>query len=626
MTFKEPFAFPIVLWGNQTVFIQGENRDEPMAESNGSGKSNLLEALTFALFGKISKKVRYLDDVINLESSEAKAEVGFTLDGAYYKVSRSRNRNKVNEIHIFKGTEPEQVEEIPDSDNTEKQLYIEKLIGLTFLSYSHTIMFCQRFVAFPELKAPERAKVLSEISGAHKYLVAAKLAAERATGLSMAISDIEHSKESVEKVIASLKLNDFDKSSREWEDGNLETIEDLSAELIVLEQKLKEYKSKFARRVKAEKLLIMALETKYNDALTWTEPLPELAKQSARQNADAIKTDAQINSLKSRIKEKRREQSRIQETKAGDCPYCGQTITQDSLEEHSKELAMDIDYMERELATLESIYKDEWDAYSKTNSEIAKINNLKRELRELHMDIALKKKDLEALEAGKDETAIQDKIESINKQIETIKKAKNPFTGMKEKQAQSLKEEEAKLKEIVTELERQLEDRQYFTVWAENFPKLRMMLLDDIVTRLETDAQTWLAKYCSELSVEIDTERQTQSGNVRDEVNITIVTPKGKVPYEGYGGGEIQKIRMAISLALSEIIAEKAEREYNVIIFDEPNVGLDRVGKESNIEVFKDLAESKTVLIIEHDEYFQDRMDETITVVKENHQSFIQGV
>jgi DNA repair exonuclease SbcCD ATPase subunit len=487
-------------------------------------------------------------------------------------------------------------------------------------------MFCQRFVAFPELKAPQRAAVLSEISGANKYLVAAKLAAERATGLSMAISDTEHSKESVEKVIKSLKLNDFDKSSQEWEDGNRESIEDLSAELIVHEEKLKEYKTKYARRVKAEKLLIMAMQTKYDDALTWTEPLPELTKKSARQQADAIKTDAQINSLKSRIKDKQREATRMQETKAGDCPYCGQLITKESLESHLQELNLDIDYMNRELETLQAIYKDEWNAFSKTNGEIAKISNLKRELRELNMDIALKKKDLEALEARKDEVAIQEKIDSIKTQITVLHKAKNPFTGMKEKQEQSLKEEEVRLKEIEAELSRQLEDRQYFTVWAENFPKLRMMLLDDIVTRLETDAQTWLGKYCSELSVEIDTERQTQSGNVRDEVNITIVTPKGKVPYEGYGGGEIQKIRMAISLALSEIIAEKAEREYNVIIFDEPNVGLDRVGKESNIEVFKDLAESKTVLIIEHDEYFQDRMDETITVVKENHKSFIQGV
>lgn len=630
MTFKDPFAFPIVLWGNQTVFIQGENRDEPMAESNGSGKSNLLEAFTFALFGKISKRVRYLDDIINLESNEAMVQVGFTLDNDYYSVQRKRNRNKVNEIHIFKtsahGPLDELEEEIPDSDNTEKQLYIEKLLGLTFLSYSHTVMFCQRFVAFPELKAPQRAAVLSEISGANKYLVAAKLAAERATGLSMAIADTEHEKVSVEKVISSLKLNDFDKSSKEWEEGNQESIQDLSAELVIKETNLADYKAKHARRVKAEKFLILALETKYTDNQTWLEPLPELLKLSARQNADAIKTDSQINTLKSRILDKEREKARIKETKAGDCPYCGQIITQESLQAHVEELEIDIEYMNRELCTLQSIYKDEWDAYSKTNSTIAKLKNLKRELGELNMEIAMKKKDLEALEARKDESAIVEKIESIKKQIKILQKAVNPFNGMKEKQEAELTKEEAKLKEIEVELERLQQDRQYFIVWAENFPKLRMMLLDDIVARLETDAQTWLSKYCSELSVEIDTERQTQSGSVRDEVNITIITPKGKVPYEGYGGGEIQKIRMSISLALSEIIAEKAEREYNIIIFDEVNAGLDRMGKDANIEVFTELAQSKTVLIIEHDEYMQEKLDTEVTVVKENHKSFIQGV
>ena len=83
---------------------------------------------------------------------------------------------------------------------------------------------------------------------------------------------------------------------------------------------------------------------------------------------------------------------------------------------------------------------------------------------------------------------------------------------------------------------------------------------------------------------------------------------------------------MAISLALSSVISDKSEREFNLIIFDEPNEGLDRVGKEANIQVFKDLAEFKTVIVIEHDEYFQDRFDETITVIKENHKSLIQGV
>lgn len=624
MTFKEPFVFPIAVFGNQTVFIQGENRDEPMAESNGSGKSNLLEAFTFALFGKVSKKMRYLDDIINLESDEAEVKVGLSLDGEYYQITRKRFRNRTvaNEIHIFKGED----EQLQDSDNTEKQKYIERLIGLSFLSYSHCIMFCQRFVAFPELKAPQRAAVLSEIAGGHKYLKAAEIAKERATGLSTAISETEQKMKNITDVIVSLSLNDFDKSSKEWEDKKQADIQNLVDQWNKLEDKLRETRSKHTRAVKAQKLIIFKLEEKYNDASTWLEPFQDVVDKKNKQAVEFIKTDTQIKNLKSQMREKQKELERMKETQSGNCPYCGQEITQETLSAHVKELARTLGYMEREYITLTSIYEDEEKEVDALNEQITKFNNLKKELRELYLDISLKKKDLEALESRKDEAAIEEQIELIKKQHETLRVATDPYSGMKEKQEVRLAEEDAKLKEIAKELKRLKDEQQYFTVWAENFPKLRMMLLEEIVSRLEHEAQRWLAKYSSELSVEIDTERETQSGNIRDEVNITIITPKGKVPYEGYGGGEIQKIRMSISLALSDIIAEKAEREFNVIMFDEPNVGLDRVGKESNIEVFNDLAETRTVLIIEHDEYFQDRMNETVTVVKENHQSFIQGV
>jgi len=626
MTFKAPFAFPISLWGTQTVFIQGENKDEPMAESNGSGKSNLLEALTFALYGKISKKLRYLDDIINLESDEAVVQVGFTLNDEYYSIKRNRSKSKTNEIHIFKRVNNDDVEEIPDSDNTEKQLYIEKLIGLTFLSYSHTIMFCQRFVAFPELKAPQRAAVLSEISGADVYLKAAEMAKERVTALRNLIAERERDKKHVEELLEQLDLNKISNMAEEWEEQHGDAIIELHRQMSQTEKELIEYRKKHDRAVKAEKLIILSLQERIKDALTWLADLPEAVKDKETKNNQYIQTESQVRAAKGRLNEKSREIDRLEQAEAGDCPYCAQAITQETLKEHIITLKIDFDYLKREWLTLSSILKDEEEAYDKAEETVRKLNNLKNEVHTANGDVRKGEQAITNLENRVDEKLLIDKMALINTQITSKKVEKSPYIGIEAEARKKMGENHKRLEVLNKEIKELNNDLQYFVVWSENFPKLRMMLLDDLVAELEIECQGWLAKYCSELSVELDTQRHTASGNIRDEVNITIITPKGKVSYEGYGGGETQKIRMAISLALSSIIAEKAEREYNLIIFDEVSSGLDRMGKDGNIEVFKTLSQNKTVMVIEHDEYFCEKMDEEITVVKENHQSYIQGI
>ena len=632
MTFQDPFTFPLSLWGAQTVFIQGENRDEPMAESNGSGKSNLLEALTFALYGKVSKKLRYLDDVINLDSEEASVEVGFTLDDCYYKIVRKRNRNKTtNELHVYKrhGKPPEEedLEEIPDSDNTEKQSYIERLIGLSYNSYSHTVMFCQRFQAFPELKAPQRAAVLSEISGANVYLKAAEMAKERVTALRTIITEKEREKRYTEELIAQLDLSKISDMAEEWTEEYEQAYQTLSQELASIKKDLDDYQKKNAKAIKAEELILLTLKDRIKDAETWLLDFPEAVKDKNLKNNQYIQTESQVRTAKTRLAEKSREIDRLEETQAGDCPYCAQPITEKTLQEHIADLKIDFDYLKREWQTLSSILKDEELAYNKAEERVEKLNNLKKEVRQALQDVATREQTITSLKTGADKKLLEHKYVEWDKRLLDKKKEENPFTGMEGEARKKLEEHHKKLEGFVKDITNLNEDLQYFVVWSENFPKLRMMLLDDLVAQLEVECQEWLSKYSNDLSVELDTQRHTASGSIRDEVNITIITPQGKVPYEGYGGGETQKIRMSISLALSSIIADKAEREFNLIVFDEPNSGLDRIGKESNIQVFKDLAEAdKTVLVIEHDEYFQDRFDETITVIKENHKSLIQGV
>jgi len=75
---------------------------------------------------------------------------------------------------------------------------------------------------------------------------------------------------------------------------------------------------------------------------------------------------------------------------------------------------------------------------------------------------------------------------------------------------------------------------------------------------------------------------------------------------------------------LSETIFNQCGRDFNFLSFDEPNNGLDEVGKTANFNMFSEQAEKgKAVLVTDHDAYFSDKFSRTIIVEKERGNSRI---
>jgi DNA repair exonuclease SbcCD ATPase subunit len=94
--------------------ITGENKDDSSNSSNGSGKSSILEALIFSLYGEGSGK--NLADLVNFNSKSCEVE----LQDDTYKVIR----NVPTKLSVYKNEE-----EIQFNINTLKQNYLDKVFG-----------------------------------------------------------------------------------------------------------------------------------------------------------------------------------------------------------------------------------------------------------------------------------------------------------------------------------------------------------------------------------------------------------------------------------------------------------------------------------------------------------------
>jgi exonuclease SbcC len=130
---------------------------------NGAGKSSLLDAITWSLFGEARGKS---SDVINLNQNVKAAEVtlAFQHEGNTYRVQRTLPRNKrtVLEFQIQNGDEWRPLTEKTTRDT---QARIEQTLRLDYETFVNASFLQGKADEFTQQNATKRKEVLSNILG-----------------------------------------------------------------------------------------------------------------------------------------------------------------------------------------------------------------------------------------------------------------------------------------------------------------------------------------------------------------------------------------------------------------------------------------------------------------------------
>jgi exonuclease SbcC len=141
----------------------------------GSGKSSILEAITFALYGKIerlnSKGLKY--NMMNLSSNEMFIDFTFQANnGNFYNSVSHFKRNSKKHGDINTGSRScYRVEEHDFESKTPITTdELEQVIGLTYENFKRTIIIPQgKFQEFLKLGAKDRSSMLEEIFDLEKF-------------------------------------------------------------------------------------------------------------------------------------------------------------------------------------------------------------------------------------------------------------------------------------------------------------------------------------------------------------------------------------------------------------------------------------------------------------------------
>jgi exonuclease SbcC len=169
--------------------LKGEHKidfnNAPFSESGlfaitgptGSGKTTILDAITVALYGKVHRHNRDVEEIMSRHTGECYSEVEFESKNIIYRakwsLSRARGRADGNlqgermELAAYKsGT----YAMIGDHTSTLIKRQIEEICGLDYAQFLRSVILCQGdFTRFLRSTDRERSELLENITGTEVY-------------------------------------------------------------------------------------------------------------------------------------------------------------------------------------------------------------------------------------------------------------------------------------------------------------------------------------------------------------------------------------------------------------------------------------------------------------------------
>lgn len=131
--------------------------------SNGSGKSSLLDAMTWALFGQARRRD---DALINSLAVSAEVVFDFDYESERYRIQRSKVKDKTGILEFYIRNEAEQWLPLTEHSLRETEARIQQTLRLDYETFTNASFFLQgKADQFSQQKPSDRKRILGSILG-----------------------------------------------------------------------------------------------------------------------------------------------------------------------------------------------------------------------------------------------------------------------------------------------------------------------------------------------------------------------------------------------------------------------------------------------------------------------------
>ena len=347
---------------------------------NGQGKSALLDAITWALWGearKSSDSRKPDDELIRIGTRQMEVELVFEIEDERYRVTRSYARSASGktskpglEVHVYEpGTGS--YRPLTGASVRETQEHLDGLLGLDYTTFINSAFLLQgRSDEFTKKKPRERKAILAQILNLSRYDRLADLAGEH---LRAATDRLEHAEREIERLQAALSDEEAWKAQRAELDVQIAQEEERRAVALKEETRLGER--------------LATLEAQTREAESMDRALQDLDRRRAERDSEATKLQRQIREAEVLIAEREeiehsysRYQELLKERKDLDGKRDLHRGIEKQIEARERELADQKNEAEKRLHALEVDVRSDRVALGECTAKLAEAPSLQRNL------------------------------------------------------------------------------------------------------------------------------------------------------------------------------------------------------------------------------------------------------
>ena len=143
-------------------------------------------------------------------------------------------------------------------------------------------------------------------------------------------------------------------------------------------------------------------------------------------------------------------------------------------------------------------------------------------------------------------------------------------------------------------------------------------IMDSIIDAFNDSVTDYINYIWPNASYSLQTHKENKDKTISSKFSETLMINGSSISIGSLSGGELRALSLAIDFAMVNILSSKFSIDLNPIILDEPFNGLDIAGKEMVIELLEKLANDKEIWVVDHASETQSLFTKTIRVEKRN--------
>jgi DNA repair exonuclease SbcCD ATPase subunit len=148
---------------NDLTLVLGENLDLGGDGSrNGTGKTTIINALSYALYGQALSNIRKDNLVNKTNGKNMLVSLDFFVNGQEYKIERGR---KPNVLKFYINNEAQTATDEAQGDSRETQQAIERVMNMSHDMFKHVLALNTYTEAFLSLKANDQRTIIEQLLG-----------------------------------------------------------------------------------------------------------------------------------------------------------------------------------------------------------------------------------------------------------------------------------------------------------------------------------------------------------------------------------------------------------------------------------------------------------------------------